>query len=88
MHISIISDLNSGVSGELIRQDVTSGTKGVVTYLDINVIDVSTCKPVPNTFVELWGSNSTVSAIYKFIFMLFLDSNSFLTRTRACIPGL
>ncbi|EPE31970.1 Aromatic compound dioxygenase [Glarea lozoyensis ATCC 20868] len=47
------------VAGELIRQDVTTGSKGIITHLDINVIDVSTCKPIPDIFVELWGCNST-----------------------------
>jgi protocatechuate 3,4-dioxygenase beta subunit len=54
-----------GVSGELIRSNVLPGVtgkdeKGVITHLDINVIDVTTCKPVTNAFVELWGCNSTV----------------------------
>ncbi|KAF2843050.1 aromatic compound dioxygenase [Patellaria atrata CBS 101060] len=47
------------VSGELIRSDVLEGTQGVKLNLDINVIDVSTCKPIPNIYVELWGCNST-----------------------------
>lgn len=41
--------------------DVRKGTTGVATHLDINVIDVTTCKPIPNIYVELWGANSTVS---------------------------
>ncbi|PGH26523.1 hypothetical protein AJ80_01837 [Polytolypa hystricis UAMH7299] len=51
------------VSGELIRHDVRPGVKGdeqgVAVHLDINVIDVSTCQPVTNAYVELWGCNST-----------------------------
>ena len=27
--------------------------------MDINVIDVTTCKPVEDTYVELWGANAT-----------------------------
>lgn len=50
-----------GVSGELIRTDVLEGSQGVKLNLDINVIDVTTCKPIPNIYVELWGCNSTVS---------------------------
>jgi protocatechuate 3,4-dioxygenase beta subunit len=60
-NIYVVSDIALGVAGELIRQDVTIGSKGIVTHLDINVIDVSTCKPIPDIFVELWGCNSTVS---------------------------
>ncbi|USP76272.1 aromatic compound dioxygenase [Curvularia clavata] len=47
------------VAGELIREDILSGQEGVITHVDVNLIDVSTCKPVPNAYVELWGSNST-----------------------------
>lgn len=54
-----------GVGGELIREDIRSGRggkvePGIVLYLDINVLDVSNCQPVPDAFVELWGCNSTV----------------------------
>ncbi|KAI8932424.1 hypothetical protein NX059_010610 [Plenodomus lindquistii] len=47
------------VSGELIREDVLTGEKGAITHLDINVVDTSSCTPVTNAFVELWGANST-----------------------------
>ncbi|ORY13960.1 Intradiol ring-cleavage dioxygenase [Clohesyomyces aquaticus] len=47
------------VIGELIRQDLLTGEKGVVTHLDINVIDTSGCKPVTDAYVEMWGTNST-----------------------------
>jgi len=47
------------VTGELIRQDLLTGEKGAVTHLDINVIDVTTCKPVTDAYVEMWGTNST-----------------------------
>ncbi|KAF2276585.1 aromatic compound dioxygenase, partial [Westerdykella ornata] len=47
------------VSGELIRQDVLTGEKGAITHLDINLVDTTTCKPVTDAYVELWGANST-----------------------------
>jgi len=47
------------VSGELIRSDVLTGEKGAITHLDINVIDVTTCKPITDAYVELWGCNAT-----------------------------
>lgn len=50
----------AGVIGELIRPDITNTEKGAITYLDINVVDTSTCKPVTDAYVELWGSNATV----------------------------
>lgn len=48
-----------GVVGELIRQDLLTGEKGAITHLDINVVDTSSCKPVTDAYVELWGSNAT-----------------------------
>ncbi|KAL8300865.1 hypothetical protein RB597_009394 [Gaeumannomyces tritici] len=47
------------VQGELIREDIREKAPGVVLHLDVNVIDVSTCKPIPDVYVELWGCNST-----------------------------
>lgn len=50
-----------GVAGELIREDVREGSEGVLLHLDVNVVDVTNCQPIPNIYVELWGCNSTVS---------------------------
>ncbi|OWZ06437.1 Extracellular dioxygenase [Phytophthora megakarya] len=47
------------VSGEHIRSDMRESQKGVEMYVDVQVIDVSTCKPVENMYVDLWHANST-----------------------------
>lgn len=47
------------VAGELIREDVREGSEGVLLHLDVNVVDVTNCQPIPNIYVELWGCNST-----------------------------
>ena len=47
------------VQGELIRSDVTEDQEGVPLHLDIQVIDVNTCEPVPEVYLELWHYNST-----------------------------
>jgi protocatechuate 3,4-dioxygenase beta subunit len=47
------------VQGELIRSDVTEDQEGVPLHLDIQVIDVNTCEPVPQVYLELWHCNST-----------------------------
>jgi len=31
------------------------GQAGIPLHLDIQVIDVETCKPIPNTFIEMWS---------------------------------
>jgi protocatechuate 3,4-dioxygenase beta subunit len=47
------------VQGELVRGDVTDGQEGVPLTLDIQIIDVNTCEPVPEAFLEIWHCNST-----------------------------
>jgi len=47
------------VSGELVRQDMTDGQPGVPLTLDVQIIDVNTCEPVPQIYLETWHCNST-----------------------------
>lgn len=47
------------VTGEYIRSDITENQAGVKLHLDILVLDYTTCKPVPDVFVEIWHTNST-----------------------------
>jgi protocatechuate 3,4-dioxygenase beta subunit len=47
------------VQGELVREDITDDQEGVPLTLDIQIIDVKTCEPVPEAFLEIWHCNST-----------------------------
>lgn len=47
------------VDGELIRSDITEDQEGVPLYLDIQLVDTSTCEPVPAVYMDLWHCNST-----------------------------
>ncbi|KAF2035371.1 aromatic compound dioxygenase [Setomelanomma holmii] len=47
------------VQGELVREDITENQEGVPLTLDIQIIDVNTCEPVPKAFLEIWHCNST-----------------------------
>ncbi|KAF7932255.1 hypothetical protein BELL_0282g00050 [Botrytis elliptica] len=47
------------VSGEYVRADIVEEQEGVDLILDTQVIDMSTCDPVTNAFVEIWHCNST-----------------------------
>ncbi|KFA70071.1 hypothetical protein S40285_03316 [Stachybotrys chlorohalonatus IBT 40285] len=47
------------VGGESVRQDITEDQEGVRITLDYQVIDVETCEPVPDVYVEMWHCNST-----------------------------
>ncbi|XWW96520.1 hypothetical protein V2A60_004495 [Cordyceps javanica] len=47
------------VGGESLRKDVTDSEPGVEITLDYQVIDVDTCEPVPDVYVEIWHCNAT-----------------------------
>jgi hypothetical protein len=47
------------VQGELVREDITDSQEGIPFTLDIQIIDVKTCEPVPEAFLEIWHCNST-----------------------------
>ena len=45
-----------GIDGELHRHDVREGQKGIDLYLDIGIIDVETCEPLPDAWLTIWVS--------------------------------
>ncbi|CAN8106025.1 unnamed protein product [Discula destructiva] len=47
------------VGGEYIRSDIVEDQEGIDTVIDYQVIDVNTCEPVPNVYLEMWHCNST-----------------------------
>ncbi|GKZ19345.1 hypothetical protein AbraIFM66951_005575 [Aspergillus brasiliensis] len=47
------------VTGELIRNDISETQEGVPLYLDIQLIDTSTCEPVPEIYIDIWHCNAT-----------------------------
>ena len=47
------------ISRRLVRENITEGERGVSLTLDIQIIDVNTCEPVPKVFLEMWHCNST-----------------------------
>ncbi|KAL4956372.1 Intradiol ring-cleavage dioxygenase [Aspergillus filifer] len=48
-----------GIDGELHRHDVRENQKGIDLYLDIGVIDVETCEPLPDAYLTIWSCNAT-----------------------------
>jgi hypothetical protein len=48
------------VTGEQIRRELTEGEGGVKVTVDIQVVDVKTCKPLQNVAVDFWSCNATV----------------------------
>lgn len=47
------------VSGELVRENIVEDEQGVPLILDIQVVDVNTCEPIPQAYTEIWHCNST-----------------------------
>ncbi|KAJ3132298.1 hypothetical protein HK100_005457 [Physocladia obscura] len=47
------------VSGEYIRHDMRESQLGVDLYVDVQVIDTSSCTTIPGIYIELWHCNST-----------------------------
>ncbi|KAL2694896.1 hypothetical protein Neosp_001485 [[Neocosmospora] mangrovei] len=46
---------------EILRQDMTEDQPGVPLVLDVGVIDMATCEPLPNALVAFWHCNATGS---------------------------
>ncbi|KAH9897515.1 Intradiol ring-cleavage dioxygenase [Xylariomycetidae sp. FL2044] len=47
------------VADELIRRDIGEDLEGVPVTLDFQVVDINTCEPVANSYLEIWHANST-----------------------------
>ncbi|PPQ96760.1 hypothetical protein CVT26_010215 [Gymnopilus dilepis] len=47
--------------GHPIRQNIAELQDGLLLLLDIGVIDVETCQPLPNVLVDIWQANATGS---------------------------
>lgn len=47
------------MTGEYIRTNINDNEAGVPLLIDTQVLDIETCDPVPDIFVEIWHCNST-----------------------------
>ncbi|KAH9904220.1 aromatic compound dioxygenase [Xylariomycetidae sp. FL2044] len=47
------------VSGEYVRRDIRESQAGVDVVADYQVIDINTCLPIPNAYLEIWHCNAT-----------------------------
>ncbi|KAI0200907.1 Intradiol ring-cleavage dioxygenase [Astrocystis sublimbata] len=47
------------VSQEHIRSDIVEGTVGIPMHLEIQFIDVNTCKPATELLIDTWSCNAT-----------------------------
>jgi len=61
----------------MFRSNLTENQKGVPLHLDVLVLEHSTCKPVTDQFVEIWGTNSTVSANLELVTQLLSSADRY-----------
>ncbi|KAK1827333.1 Intradiol ring-cleavage dioxygenase [Podospora conica] len=47
------------VAGEYIRKNIVEKQEGVPLTLDLQVLDVATCEPLKNVYLEIWHCNTT-----------------------------
>ncbi|KAJ7480633.1 aromatic compound dioxygenase [Mycena latifolia] len=47
------------VTGEYMRWDIREDMEGVDTYVDVQLIDITTCEPVPDLYIDFWHANAT-----------------------------
>lgn len=47
------------VDGELIRPSIADGQEGVPLWVDIHLIDASTCEPMQGVYIDFWHCNAT-----------------------------
>lgn len=45
--------------GEMVRQNITEDQAGLPLTVEVDFIDIETCEPVPNVWVDAWHCNST-----------------------------
>uniref|UniRef100_H3GU58 Intradiol ring-cleavage dioxygenases domain-containing protein n=1 Tax=Phytophthora ramorum TaxID=164328 RepID=H3GU58_PHYRM len=46
------------VAGELIRSDIREDQPGIDLYVDLQFVDVNTCSPVNELYVDIWHANA------------------------------
>ncbi|TIA87641.1 hypothetical protein E3P99_03043 [Wallemia hederae] len=47
------------ISGEQVRNNITEDQQGKPLVLDIGIMDVNTCEPLPNAYIDVWHANAT-----------------------------
>ncbi|KAK0487732.1 aromatic compound dioxygenase [Armillaria novae-zelandiae] len=59
---TLVSESTQGpyyVDGEYVRSDITEDQGGIYSYVDVELIDYSTCEPVADVYIDFWHCNAT-----------------------------
>ncbi|KAJ7983256.1 aromatic compound dioxygenase [Mycena polygramma] len=70
-----------------VRTDITEGQPGVAFTVDIGVMDTTTCKPLPNVMVELWGPNAVGEYGTTFLRGATLTASNGIAEFQTIYPG-
>jgi protocatechuate 3,4-dioxygenase beta subunit len=52
--MSCAADQGEDVAGEYIRDNIVEKEPGLALALDLQVLDIDTCEPVADKFLEIW----------------------------------
>ncbi|KAK0486283.1 Intradiol ring-cleavage dioxygenase [Armillaria novae-zelandiae] len=59
---NVTMELDQGMSyvrGEYVRSTISEDQSGVYAYVDLELIDLSTCETAPDLYIDFWHCNST-----------------------------
>lgn len=48
------------VAGESIRKNIVEKEPGIPLFVDLAIYDTTTCEPIPDIWVEIWGKSLDV----------------------------
>ncbi|KAG7099681.1 hypothetical protein E1B28_001505 [Marasmius oreades] len=75
------------VNGAPIRQDITEGQPGLPLTLDIGLMDVTTCQPLKDAMVEVWGPNAAGQYGNTFLRGAFQATSAGIAEFQTIFPG-
>ncbi|KAL0571372.1 hypothetical protein V5O48_010587 [Marasmius crinis-equi] len=75
------------VANAPVRSDITGGQTGLALTLDVGVMDVTTCQPMQNTMVEVWGPNALGNYGNNFLRGSFPTTSSGIAEFQTIFPG-
>ncbi|KAG6830895.1 hypothetical protein H0H92_014046 [Tricholoma furcatifolium] len=74
------------VANPLVRQDLTDNQVGIALTLDLGILDITTCEPLPNVMVEVWSANA-VGEYGSFLRGAFTSASNGIAEFQTIFPG-
>ncbi|KAF9451418.1 aromatic compound dioxygenase, partial [Macrolepiota fuliginosa MF-IS2] len=75
------------VAGSPVTSDITGGQTGIAFTLDVGLMDITTCKPLTNTMVEVWSPNALGSYGNSFLRGAFTSATNGVAEFQTIFPG-